>query len=359
MVRAMRTILGVFLFCACGDKHPVTSPLPVAPPDAAMAVVATDAAVAPPVDKSIELAKGQPAPTEIVVTATDIVWIDEGNGDETGGKIMKLSKAGGQPVELAKDQVVPLGLAVDATTAYWTTRGPSGSMTDVKPTGGVWSVPLAGGKVTALATKRGTPHAIALDATSVYFAEHGLVDSKGATISKVSKRGGGGLTVVHAKEKSPGGIAIDADHIYWATGGTCISENGAPMPSDGSISSMPLKGGAIKVLITGLICPEGISIDSDSIYVAMPDSGKILRIPKTGGPAVTAAQDELGARWVTVDATTIYWANQFTRKVRRQAKSGGGIQTLATMEDPVGVAVDDQFIYFTDSKLGVVKKLPR
>jgi sugar lactone lactonase YvrE len=306
-----------------------------------------------PVDRSIVIADHQNGPTRLVVTGTDIVWLDE-----VGGQVMRVAKSGGAIVELARNQETPLGLAVDADRVYWTTRtgnGDSDSITDPKPTGGVWSVALTGGKPTALASKRAFPDAVAVDADHVYFGERGLVAGKGGQLARVGKAGGA-VAAVHAG--APGGIVVDGDRVYWSVGGTCESVNGAMMPDDGAIWSSPIAKPAPTLLAAKLRCPEDIAVDADSIYVANMDEATILRIPKAGGtPAIVATDDSHGPRWVAVDTTSIYWINQVTRKLKRRAKTGGAIDTLLELKDPSGLAIDDHDNYLSDA--AAVRKLAK
>ncbi len=333
------------LLCLAACEHGSPAP-PPPPPTPAVAPRPAPA----PAPQPIELATQQTAPTKIVVTATDILWLDEGGnmGVEAIGKLMRLPKSGGAPVELASKLAVPLALAIDGATVFVATRG----ITDGPAAGGVWSVPIAGGTPTKLALPRPEPTALALDGNTVYFAER-------TAIAKVGKHGGK-VTVVHGHDHSPGGVAIDATHLYWTSGGSCVSENGAPMPADGAIYAMELPGGAPKVLASGLRCPEDLVLDDDAVYAPIMDDGTIVRVPKAGGAlTVVATDDAHGPRYLAVDADAIYWANQGTGKIHRRAKSGGPITTLAQVKDPAGIAVDDAFVYFTDADLGVVEKVAK
>jgi hypothetical protein len=371
--------LPLLLIGACGPSagQPKASPVPGTATAAASALVpapprATETkrplsqqAAAPrtgtdavPEDRSIVVAAGQAGPTKIALTDSAIYWIDEGNGDEGSGSIMKVAKAGGPITALATHQVTPLGLAVDGASVFWTSRGPSGSLTDVRAVGSVLSVALAGGSIRTLASHRPCPDAIALGAADVFFTERGLTDGKSASVSKVAKMGGQ-VSLVHGEVRNPGGLVVDGSRIYWSSGGSCESVNGAPSDTNGAIYSADLRAGAPKTLASGLRCPEGITLDDAAIYFTSMEDGAILRLDKNGGVARVVAQDAKGARYVAVDAATIYWANQVTGAIRRQAKAGGAPETLAVSKDPAGLAVDETFVYFTDSSAGVVMKRPK
>jgi hypothetical protein len=55
----------------------------------------------------------------------------------------------------------------------------------------------------------------------------------------------------------------------------------------------------------------------------------------------------------------VYWVNQRTRNVKRRAKTGGPIETLAHLQGPSGIAVDDRFVYVADTDAGVVGKIAK
>lgn len=115
----------------------------------------------------------QPGPHGIVLTDTEVFWIDDGafdvaKGATVGGAIMRVSKAGG-----AAQQVVAAdgatALLVDGGFAYY-------SVADA-----IMRAPLAGGAGAVVAAKQHEPRSLAVDATHVYWTtlgtpEHGYAD---------------------------------------------------------------------------------------------------------------------------------------------------------------------------------------
>src|SRR5262249_45585535 len=150
----------------------------------------------------------QAGPSAIVVDAHGITWIDEGNGDEASGAVMHVAKPGDAPVALATKIAMPLGLAVDASDAYVADAGVSGSLTDVKPRGRVFGVPLAGGKLRVVAGTQWGPRGIAAGATDVYWTNPGVVEGKPTTIGRAAKKGGAAKTLASG-ELGPLAIAVD------------------------------------------------------------------------------------------------------------------------------------------------------
>ncbi len=128
----------------------------------------------------VPLASGQSDPTELVVDATSIYWINQGSVADNfnDGSVMKVAIAGGAPVVLASSQRLPFGIAVDGTHVYWTIPGSAaGNFAD----GTVMTVPLAGGVPSVLA-QGGDPNDIVVDSTTAYW-----VDNFGSEVMRVAK----------------------------------------------------------------------------------------------------------------------------------------------------------------------------
>lgn len=116
------------------------------------------------VDPAVRLAHDQAEPRSIVLTATEVYWIDGGVFDTAtqtfiGAAVMKVSKAGGPPVEVAKADAAN-ALFADGAQLYYTVGN------------AIVRAPASGGGASVFAEVV-KPRAIAADATYVYWASAG------------------------------------------------------------------------------------------------------------------------------------------------------------------------------------------
>jgi hypothetical protein len=121
------------------------------------------------------LATHRPGPHGIVLTDSDVFWIDDGafdvgKGVTVGGAIVRMPKAGGsaQPVVAADGASA---LLIDGAFAYY-------AVADA-----IMRAPVAGGPGTVVAAKQPEPRSLAVDATHVYWttlgtSEHGYADGE-------------------------------------------------------------------------------------------------------------------------------------------------------------------------------------
>jgi hypothetical protein len=271
----------------------------------------------------VTLASGQVCPWGMAIDATNVYWTT--CGDPTGGAVMKVPKAGGQPMALATGDRLS-GIAVDGTNVYWIAGSEDAS------TGAVMKVPVNGGLATTLTPRPGPPAHIAVDDTSVYWTEM----MEGA-VMKVAL--GGGTPALVASANSPWAIAVDATSVYWlgngvmkaakgggpaitlaspppilpnagiAVDGTNVYWSSGPPGASSGVSKVPLDGGTPTLVAEVMsTVPGPIAVDDANIYYA-DGSGMVLKVPLAGGAVTTIASGQTNPDAIAVDATSVYWVD--------------------------------------------------
>jgi hypothetical protein len=275
----------------------------------------------------------------IAVDDASVYWLEHGDGDRLSpGRLLRISKCGGDPITLAPTPNYPSGLALDATHVYWSSMSSSGE-------GSVMSVPITGGTATTLAMG-GNAKALAVNSVFAYWtdlnagafsvpkagdATLGLVEGE-ATWSSIAATDedvvwtqsffamglpagwavsgilfGGGPTWTLASSTTGGAdsVVIDGNDVYFIAS---TSESGAKA----SISRVPLGGGAPTVLVTAH--PSSLAVDATYVYwtddASPTGPNSIQRVAKTGGtPEVLASKLEFPPWSIAVDATRVYWTS--------------------------------------------------
>lgn len=123
-------------------------------------------------------------------------------------------------------------------------------------------------------------------------------------------------------------LAVDDMHVYWAS----------------PVQRMAKDGDGLVKLADASPDVWGVAVDESFVYWASPFAG-VWRVPKSGGAAQTLG---LQGYRVAVDATHVYTVWQGVFKI---AKSGGAVSVLANKGNQ-GIAVDDDFVYFTTWDVG-------
>ncbi len=186
-------------------------------------------------NNTVTLAPGNAQDLE--VDASSVYWADA-QMPSGGGQIMKVDKNGGSPIELA-----PVGwaqhIALDAQYVYWAEYG----------TGGIVRVPVGGGPWTEVASvANATIGELALDDLDVYFT---TVDGRLFTAPKT-----GGTPRVLLTDLGPVaiGVATDGVNLY--------------VPHAADLVRMPVTGGPITRVMSGLQEINAIILDDAFVYVA-------------------------------------------------------------------------------------------
>lgn len=255
-------------------------------------------------------------------------------------------------------------LAIDESFLYWADPG----------RGSVVRAPRGGGAVMALAAASPALYTpIALTPTDLVWVNQ--ID--GIEVWRVPLEGGGPRTRISAGTGGPIGVAADARHAYFSRGetgfdlvevdlATGVERVLAPdLPALGLvIDGEDLIGTScnpegvwrlsretgVRSVITGTFCPISIALDGDHVFFGdyaepmNPGVGGvgIFRAPSSGGVAERVTISDVFT--FAVHRGLVYTARGgFLVQV---APDGSAIE-LAPADDVRGIAVDDDFVYWT------------
>ncbi len=312
---------------------------------------------------------------DIVAGSSRLYWAD---GSFQGGfpdAIYSIAKSGGAITRQVLKEL-PMFVQVDAAGnvfyANGTNLGTSG------PTSGIYRVDPAGVTTPVVL---GMGSAIAADDQFVYSRE-------GLRIRRVSQNGG---NVEEVGTITPPGFPLDSDEDYgdWIDAlGNVVrvpqEMTGAQVYVPGSVTGGfdvhqgyaywtilpdrlqrgPVDGGPIETLADDLAHPTNLVVDAQFVYVIESDANRVTKFPVAGGPRSTFASTGPNFGWYTMtqDASNVYWATP--AGLFRAAKSGSGqsqyaIPVLQDQFISASIAVDDQYLYWTEMVSGAIKRAPK
>ncbi|WP_345987433.1 hypothetical protein WCX18_09940 [Sulfurimonas sp. HSL1-2] len=215
---------------------------------------------------------------------------------------------------------LPRKLATDSTNVYWIDAD------------SINLIPKSGGAVVSLAGGLASPVDIRVEGTELFWVET-VCCAHGQTgrIKKISVSGGAVTTLIDGVN-APQSVVINGTDMYWIEGGPVGSIEGF-----GRIEMMPLGGGEISPIISGIITGTmPIAVDDAFIYIA--DRWMIKKLPKAGGKITNVAEADFAIFDIDTDGTNIYWIEDgpFTR-IAMVASSGGPVVELSnTLVGPSG-----------------------
>ena len=307
---------------------------------------------------------------------------DPANCESCGHDCLGGGCAGGvcQPVTLASGLRGLGNIVVDGDDVFFATD-------EAKRTG---KVPKAGGAVVDLSTSNNT-FVLAVNDTDLFFGGAG-------TNLRRTPRGGGAIDILadvdlgevvavpeaqfycdYANARVGAGgffrrtidgkvtkildglsgcetIAVQGDWVYF---GESKNTDGAQP----KIRRAPRAGGPPTVLREG--SARRIAVDGTHLYFVNYYASEIRRIPLAGGDDEVVADGpaEVRAGNVRVDGDLVYWTIEGSSGdgggVYRVAKTGGAITTVASGDDPIGIALDARALYWAEKGSGKIVKLAR
>lgn len=282
---------------------------------------------------TITLASNQGTLRGIAVDADNVYWTN--NGPSGVGGLLKLPIGGTQVISLTPTNgFSPYSVAIDSTNVYWTDTN----------AGNLYQVPITGGTPTLLAT--GFPSALVVGNGKLYY---GLGGTSTAGIYALTLPFTAGETATTLSSTgTPYSMVVDTKNIYWADF------------RNGNINITPLTGG-LSTFISMLNSPSGLALDSSAgilFYAVDQQPGEIYSVATAGGSAmVLPTTQPPGTFALAIDATTIYFTG--SGSVYEMPRGGGGFVDIADGEDPLNLAIDSKYVYWTDYFAGTVMRTPK
>jgi hypothetical protein len=164
------------------------------------------------------------------------------------------------------------------------------------------------------------------------------------------------LTLAPADGTNYSVFAINATHVFFQRSGNYIS----------GIWSVPKAGGTAS-MVTSMCCAVNMVADQD--YVYWNDWSSTYRVPTTGGsPQQLYYYYEILPGGLVLDGATLYWTSHYGSfynsntvvGIYSGSTSGGTARLLATAKQPSGIAVDSQYVYWSDKdRDGLIQRVPK
>ena len=286
-----------------------------------------------------ELATGQAQPSRVVVDASHVYWVNQGDP----GAVMRRRLDAGAPETVWSAGKIPGGLAVDADAVYWSQLENGGSVFRLaKSDVGTATPPRE------LATAQGGSISVAVDATHVYWTTPN-------TVRRAPKLGGA-LETLAREQDSPFALVVDVGRLFWTN------------YRGGQVMTVLLSSPVPTPLATGQGSPAGLAGDLSALYWTNNQAGPggappaVMTLPKAvsgSAPAVLADRQSAPAG-VAVFGNDVFWANSGDGTIGRVAKQGGAISVVASSQaTPSDVAVDATAIYWVNRDDGRVMAIVR
>ncbi len=280
------------------------------------------------------IAMGQSSPGEIALDSGQVYWTNYGSG-----AVMRASKDGKTTVIVADNQASVWGVAVFGSNVYWANAASTG--------GSAWQGSTNGSSapVELYATKASNSRmrGVAADGDYLFIAHYDY--NQVVRVNLVDQ------TKASYPAQKPNDITLDADSAYWS------NEEGSLV----KLSRMAASGTAPQVLLSGLSRPRGVAFDENNVFVVASGNvngsdGTLYRVPKNGGVGVELATSLHNPRELAVDATHVYFTSYGDGTVQRMSKdavAGGTREVIATAQQfPIGIAVDDRYIFWINFATG-------
>lgn len=144
-------------------------------------------------------------------------------------------------------------------------------------------------------------------------------------------------------------LALDETRVYWTS-------------AQGTVNALPLDGGAVLTLASGLDDPWDLAVDEQGVYATDSGANTVVAIPLLGGPTTLLAEagNPLG---IVVRSGVIHFTNTYDKlsndeQIMRAPLPAGPASVVAATPGAWMLAVDDSRVYWTDRASAAVWSAP-
>ena len=310
----------------------------------------------------VALSSGQIQPVSIAVAGNNVYWTVAGPYTAAEGVVKSVPIGGGSATVVKAGQAYPRDIAVTTDTAtgklanvLWTSAGitKAGMMT---PEGATVTERSFASPATPMDVKLNfdlplvSPEGVAAGADGVFFTDFGAnavyrVNTTGMTLLAGPSNG--------TAQNRPYRIAVDKGKAYWTNEGN-LNKN------DGSIAVCDFNDPLPISVATGQDVPRNLVLDIDEstslaravFWANYGTSGsevsqKVMMATLGSNVVVTAIATGNRPSGIALDKEFVYWSNQGDNTVMRVNWKDGSTKVVATKQNvPGAIAVDKESIYW-------------
>jgi hypothetical protein len=297
-------------------------------------------AYAPAEGELTVLAAGQEHPVAIAVANGQVYWTTSGllssGGGDPVGKLKSTSPSGGTPTTYEAEFSAPRELIALGSELFFTTYGPTAGQNQ----GAIFGLKEA--TVTSIVKGLNTPEGLAVSNGTVFFTN--FVDGEVLRYNK------GATTVIASGQNYPIRITIDSDRVVWLNEGQLGLD-------DGSVDT--IVGQEHLVLAANQPAPRALAVDQKGVcWTTLGTNGEngqgaVQCLPFEGGSPTgefpVKADGQSFPVGIAMNDDTVYWTNRGDGTVRKMPRAGGTpIQGAKNQYKPGSLTLNAGVLYWVN-----------